>query len=429
MRTLLAALAAFFVIWPTPCLAWGPITHLEIAEMQGGTSHDYRAGCLLPDFSLAYRTGYDKTYPNLQSVTHSQAFRDALAEVASDDFMAGWDSHLYADTIESPYSQAKVKAGAPCGADYVVDQAYDQEDNCPEMQSGYISDRYVKWINYALDKVGCETDYPSKNDVGYAYRAYLSGMYQPNKRYYKQVLDEWYSDYQEYVDKAANVQSPPEPPSPPTPPGPTPPDIVSRYYQYSYLIMFSHTQVMVGEPFSVTVTADIECIRDLPIGVRTIEAAFDFITGDEVLVSDYQITVTNFPDWAGDTAHVSVTADMALSTVGTHTISARLTAASVDGMDITHMIPDEFTSIPIGIVVCARAPEPNPAPKIANRTPRPWYSYEAPPEREEAERLKAEKWAEIDQAMRATDDIAEKLRLYAEWEIFRDRHNTPSVRT
>lgn len=94
MRTLLAALAAFFVICSG---GWGPITHLEIAEMQGGTSHDYRAGCLLPDFSLAYRTGYDTTYPNLQSVTHSQGFRDALAEVASDDFMAGWDSHLYAE--------------------------------------------------------------------------------------------------------------------------------------------------------------------------------------------------------------------------------------------------------------------------------------------------------------------------------------------
>jgi len=42
--------------------------------------------------------------------------------------------------------------------------------------------------------------------------------------------------------------------------------------------------------------------------------------------------------------------------------------------------------------------------------------------------LKSEKWAETDKAMRATDDIAEKLRLYAEWEIFRDQHATPSVR-
>jgi len=145
MRKAIVVVALLAALMPATVVAWGPITHLEIAEMQGGTSNDYRAGCLLPDFSLAYRSAYDPTYPNLQSVTHSQAFRDALAEVASDDFVAGWDSHLYADTIETPYSLAKRAAGAPTVADYVVDQAYalSQKDNCPEMQSGYISERYA----------------------------------------------------------------------------------------------------------------------------------------------------------------------------------------------------------------------------------------------------------------------------------------------
>jgi hypothetical protein len=429
---LLAFLAALI---PAPAYAWGPITHLQIAELQDGTSNDYRAGAILPDFSLAYRAAYDSSYPNLQSVTHSQAFVDALKEVADADFVAGWESHLYADTIESPYSLAKRASGAPTVADYVVDQAYatNQKDNCPGMQSGYISERYATWINYALDKAGCEVNYPPKNDVGYAYRVYISGMYQPNKACYKQVLDEWYGDYEEYVYMAAGV---PLPPDPPVPPPPTPPAIIDTYYQYSYSAKLSATEVAPAELFSLAVIANIKCIKDLPIGVRKVEAWLDIETQDTVLVPNYMVTVSNFPDWAGDTASINETISMALpedAAQGTHIISVRLQRILVDSWDVTGMIPSGYTSISIGSVMCTVSdpvppvPPPTP-PKVNTQSSRQWYNYEAPANRESEEQLKSDKWAEINLAMRATNDMAEKLRLFAEWEIFRDAHSTPSER-
>ena len=435
VRHIAILLALLAVLVPSTVQAWGPITHLEIAELQGGTSNDYRAGAILPDFSLAYHAAYDSSYPNLQSVTHSQAFVDALKEVARADFVAGWESHLYADTIESPYSLAKRASGAPTVADYVVDQAYatSQKDNCPEMGSGYIATQYANWIDYALDAVGCQTDYPLRTSVMYSYRMYISGGYQPKKAYYQQVLSEWYGDYEEYVYMAAGV---PLLPDPPVPPPPTPPSILDTYYQYSYSGKLSATEVAPAELFSLAVIADVKCIKDLPMGVRKVEAWLDIETQDVVLVSNYMTTVSDFPDWAGDTASINETISMALpedAVQGTHIISVRLQRILVDSWDVTGMIPSGYTSIPIGSVMCTVSdpvpPVPPPAPpRVNTRSSRQWYNYEAPANREAEEQLKSNKWAEISVAMRATNDIAEKLRLFAEWEIFRDAHSTPSER-
>lgn len=424
MRLLIAILLAF-CLGVGSVAAWGPITHLEIAEMQDGTSNDYRAGAILPDYSLAYRAAYDSSYPDLQSVTHSQAFRDALSGVASDDFLAGWDSHLYADSIETPYSRSMIQQGAPTSADYVVDQAYalSQKHNCPNLSSGYIAQRYVNWITHALNAVGCDIPYPPSSLVAHAYAMYVSGSYQPNKAYYNQVLEEWYQDYEEYVYLSAGVPVPPSP----KPPSPVPPLNPLDYYQFSYSVGLSHSEVQVGEQFFLNITTDLRCIKDLPFGIRTVTGAFDIMAGPRILAS-HAITINNFPDWAGDTAHIDESIPLSLAEAGTHTIIAQITGVSIDKMDATAMVP--YTSMPIGVVVCVGEPvPPEPVkPKIATRVTRPWYAYEAPPERAEAERLKTEKWTKISAQMRTTDDIAEKLRLYAEWEAFRDAHTTPSTR-
>jgi len=276
----LLLLVALAVLCPSPVYAWGPITHLEIAHMQGYPDKwadvDYQYGSLLPDFSLACRM-VDSSYPNLQSVTHTQEFVDALREVASEDFCNGWQAHLDADKVESLYSRERIAAGAPCGADWVVDQAYAEELN---RAAPWMELRHQEWIDYALDTVGCEADCPYYVRLDMIYSGYIGG-YQPNKAYYQEVLNEWYSDYQEYVDRAAFGEPPPTPPITPTP---------------------------------------------------------------------------------------------------------------------------------------------------STKKHRPWYSYEAPPERAASEKLKKEMWAELRAAMCATDDIAEKCRLYDEWTVFRNAHSVPSVR-
>jgi len=198
-RLLLLAIV-LVVLCPSPVMAWGPITHLEIAHMQGYTGMSgecYQSGSILPDFSLAYRMK-DSSYPNLQSVTHTDEFVAALREIAHKDFCDGWQAHLDADKVESLYSRERIADGAPESADWVVDQAYaeDMKDNAP-----WFIPAYQVWIDYALDAVGCEVDCPKWQMLDALYSGYIGG-YQPNKEHYQEVLVEWYSDYQEYVDIA-----------------------------------------------------------------------------------------------------------------------------------------------------------------------------------------------------------------------------------
>jgi len=184
MRTLIIGLLAITLLIPSPVLAWGPRTHVEIAHRLGETNSDYLWGTVLPDYSLALRyAGHD--YPNLQSVTHSSEFLEALWQTdATPAFIYGWEAHCKADEIETAYSRSK--AGAPMSADWPVDQAFQQE--LPEVRL-----YHCLWIWDALKAVGVDEEVPV--NVLPIYRMYMS--YYNND--YEDVLDEWYSDYEDYV--------------------------------------------------------------------------------------------------------------------------------------------------------------------------------------------------------------------------------------
>jgi len=121
----LALLVSLFI--PQTVCAWGSRTHMEIVDRMDGredVDYDYQMGCVLPDLALALVYG---GYPNpnlTQAMFHSQEFIDALWEVDGGSFTRGWVSHVSSDTIEVPYSQAKVSEGAPEGADWAVDWFY-----------------------------------------------------------------------------------------------------------------------------------------------------------------------------------------------------------------------------------------------------------------------------------------------------------------
>lgn len=397
---------------------WGPITHLHIAHEQGYDSDDYCLGSILPDFSLAYRSGINASYPNLQSVTHSQDFVNALREVASEDFCNGWAAHLAADPIESAYSAERIALGAPEVADYVVDQAYvDTVGDCPR-----VTQEQVDWIDYALDAAGCVVDCPKRWDLSWVYGIYVNS-YQPRAKQRKEILVEWYADYAVYVQRAIDAAPhkdipPPDPPKPPVPPS-----ILDTYYNYTYNVGLSKSAVEPGESFTLDVSATFECIKDFPIGIGTVTGMVDILANDTVILSGYVVSVYNFPDWKGDKDSVNESIVLSLPDVGAYTIAVTVREVIIDSMDVTSMIPSAYQRISVGAITCQSA-----EPETITRRARPWYDYEAPPERAEAEALKKAEWASVRAAMAETDDIAEKLRLYTEWEAFRDAHATPSER-
>jgi len=191
MRVLIAILLIVIVLIPSQVMAWGPRTHIQIAHELERTSNDFLAGSVLPDFSLSLRArGVD--YPNLQSVTHSQEFIDLLPE---GDFKDGWIAHVESDKIETAYSKQRISEGAPMGADYPVDQAY-------HVDQPIITETHGAIIDDILDKLGIDRPETDWRLVNSTYRVYIR-CYWMDK--YKKVLNEWYSDYQEYVDKSVQV--------------------------------------------------------------------------------------------------------------------------------------------------------------------------------------------------------------------------------
>jgi len=193
MRTLIIGLLVAILLIPSPILAWGPRTHTEIAHQLEQTSNDFLAGSVLPDYSLSLRALGDD-YPNLQSITHSQEFIDLLPE---GDFKNGWIAHVESDKIESDYSRLKLGEGAPMGADYPVDQAY-------HVDPPYITSSHGAIVEDVLDKLGVDRPETDWQRVNSTYRVYIR-CYRMDK--YKKVLNEWYPDYQEYVDKSVQASA------------------------------------------------------------------------------------------------------------------------------------------------------------------------------------------------------------------------------
>jgi hypothetical protein len=179
---------------------WGPFTHIEIADRLDETVNDFRAGSVLPDYSLAYRFA-GKDYPNLQSATHSPEFFDALKQYATEDFIRGWEAHLLADEIETAYSRERVDLGAPTSADWPVDTAF---EGCNDKAGVYYY--HCDWIYAALQDIGVEAEKPDYMDLNFIYGMYWS-MGPPSEN--EGIRDEWYYDYEDYVDASVLAIDPP----------------------------------------------------------------------------------------------------------------------------------------------------------------------------------------------------------------------------
>jgi len=193
VNKVIVLLVVGILLIPSPVLAWGPRTHVQIAHQLEQASNDFLAGSVLPDYSLSLGALGDD-YPNLQSITHSQEFIDLLPE---GDFKNGWIAHVESDKVESSYSRLKLGEGAPMGADYPVDQAY-------HVDPPYITSSHGAIIEDVLDNLGVdhpETDWQRVNST---YRVYIRCYYMDR---YKKVLNEWYPDYQEYVDKSVQASA------------------------------------------------------------------------------------------------------------------------------------------------------------------------------------------------------------------------------
>ncbi len=143
-----------------------------------------------------------------------------------------------------------------------------------------------------------------------------------------------------------------------------------EYYEFDYHIAFSHDEVEAGEPFSITVGAEVRCIKDMPFGANeaTIVAsvlARSQSSGEEITLFDgYELTVTDVPDWEGDQYSIEEALELSFpdgTSPGTYDIVAELTDVSIDGWNITGFIPGSSRSIGAGAIACVD-PDVEPPP-------------------------------------------------------------------
>ena len=148
-----------------------------------------------------------------------------------------------------------------------------------------------------------------------------------------------------------------------------------EYYEFDYDIAFSDDTVEPEQPFTVTLSIDIRCINDMPIGAKQAAVEVDitahpFGPGDEIALLDgFGIQVDDVPDWAGDTLSVSESAEMSFpagAVQGQYEIAAEVRHVSIDGWNVTPLIPRDYKTIPFGSIACEHyepAP-PQPLPKV-----------------------------------------------------------------
>ena len=139
------------------------------------------------------------------------------------------------------------------------------------------------------------------------------------------------------------------------------------YYEYDYNIVFSNTEVEPEESFSITAGATVRCTKDLPIGVRNAAVSFSIVarhssSGTELTLLDgYDFEVSDVPDWAGDEYSTTEAVDLVFpagTAPGTYVIAARLENLSLDGWNVTSMVPSSSRTIGLGTIACIVPDEP-----------------------------------------------------------------------
>jgi len=144
-----------------------------------------------------------------------------------------------------------------------------------------------------------------------------------------------------------------------------------EYYEVDYHIAFSDAEVEPGEEFSITVGAHILCTKDMPFGADEATVVFSASARhadngtEEMLLDEYEVIVTDVPDWQGDTFDLEESVDLAFPDgvdPGQYEVVAEVEHASLDGWNITALIPGGYRSVPVGpITVTSPEVEP-PAP-------------------------------------------------------------------
>lgn len=147
------------------------------------------------------------------------------------------------------------------------------------------------------------------------------------------------------------------------------------YYEFDYHIVFSDDEVEPGEEFSVTVGAEVRCIKDMPFGADEAALVVSGVarhaaSGEEIaLLDDFEVAVPDVPDWQGDTFVTEESVDLAFpadAASGAYDIVARLEYVSIDGWNITGLVPSGYRSISIGPISVT---SPDPAPPAPQVTP------------------------------------------------------------
>lgn len=146
------------------------------------------------------------------------------------------------------------------------------------------------------------------------------------------------------------------------------------YYEVDYRIAVSHTLVEPDEAFSVAVSADIRCIKDMPFGVDEATGVASVLarhTTSDVeltLLGSYEATIDGFPDWEGDEYQLDESLDLAFpadAPEGVYELVARLDRVSLDGWNVTALIPGSYRTFGIASIMCAAEdapPVPPPEP-------------------------------------------------------------------
>jgi hypothetical protein len=146
------------------------------------------------------------------------------------------------------------------------------------------------------------------------------------------------------------------------------------YYEYDYSIVVSHAEVEAEGRFSVTASATVRCVKDLPMGVTEANVRFSVVArssssdAEYTLLGGYDFLVSDVPDWAGDEYATTESVDLAFppgASPGTYAVVARLEHLSLDGWNVTSMVPSSSRTIGLGTIVCStpeEPPTPPPAP-------------------------------------------------------------------
>ncbi len=146
------------------------------------------------------------------------------------------------------------------------------------------------------------------------------------------------------------------------------------YYDVDYRIAVSHTEVEPGDSFSVSAVADIRCIKDMPFGVDEATGVASVLarhmTSDVelVLLESYEVTIDGFPDWEGDEYSLDESIDLLFpddAPDGAYELVAKLDRVSLDGWNVTALIPRSYRTFVMTTITCAteEVPPVPPAPK------------------------------------------------------------------